>query len=116
MITEDNNFVELITLEGTTTVSALAGNSTKFTFGGANEPIATSWMNWIIGISGYNPTATYVNNYNYLYFSSDPQTSGFSFSFGNGGAIYIDSIQVSVLLVSPLLSNNISVNNYQYQA
>ena len=119
MITEDNNFVELITLEGA--IFSFTGNSTKFTFGGANEPIVTSWMNWITGLSGSNPTATYINNFNYFSFSSDPPTSGFSFSFSSDGLIYKANfqevnIQISLLLVSPLLSNNISVNNYQYKA
>ena len=71
MITEDNNFVELITLEGTTTTSDswllnLTGNSTKFTFGGGNEPVTTWWMDWMIGLSGYDPNVTYINNYNYV--------------------------------------------------
>lgn len=53
IITEENNFVELVSLQGTTTSSSkgysLTGSSTKFTFGGTDDPTTTQFFDWVTG-------------------------------------------------------------------
>ena len=122
LVTENNNFVELITLSKTNinpgAEPILYANSSKFDFSSSDEddgPLTFFFYQWVTGKGGYSNS--YVNYWTYLSLYTHALSSFRSYELELdfrwvGSRIYMTSVKGAILIVSRTI-NNSAIASYQ---
>ena len=113
VITGNSSYLELITVSSPVGSSRQTGlnfyvNSSLFSFGGPDAPIATRMYQWLGGVD-YN-TSSYHNYWANVklitYGPSSGKTYEMRIYFSMGGRVYFSGVKVNVLLVARAIGNS----------
>ena len=113
VITGNSSHLELITVSSPVGSSRKTGlnfyaNSSLFSFGGPDAPIATRMYQWLGGVD-YN-TSSYHNYWANVYLTTYGPSAGKTYEmriyFGMGGRVYFSGVKVNVLLVARAIGNS----------
>ena len=103
VITENNNYVELISLSSympstSSNTHTMQGTSTKFSFGNAaTEPYSIRFHEWVISAPGFYNVPNY---WSQVFFDKFAGTSNFQFRYWTGNNIMMAGAKAVLLLVT----------------